>query len=86
MRELDDLKGLFDDNYITSLRNGERDGSELEIFAAAQLHSSNIQVKTLNDECRVTSAYTYAVTNPFRSVCIARQGSYYAVQVDGMHI
>ncbi|EGZ08675.1 hypothetical protein PHYSODRAFT_524083, partial [Phytophthora sojae] len=46
MRELDDLKGLFDDNYITSLRNGERDGSELEIFAAAQLHSCNIQVKT----------------------------------------
>ncbi|EGZ20969.1 hypothetical protein PHYSODRAFT_488972 [Phytophthora sojae] len=86
MRELDDLKGLFDDNNITSLRNGERDGSEHEIFAAAQLHSCNIQVKTLNDECRVTSAYTFAVTNPFRSVCIARHGSYYAVQVDGMHI
>ncbi|KAE8880070.1 hypothetical protein PF005_g15055 [Phytophthora fragariae] len=43
-------------------------------------------VKTLNEECRVTSTYTYTVAGGSQTVNIARLRPYYAVQVDGMPI
>ncbi|EEY60496.1 uncharacterized protein PITG_13191 [Phytophthora infestans T30-4] len=43
-------------------------------------------VKTLDDECKVISTYTYTAADASRTVCIARLGSYFALKMDGMHV
>ncbi|KAG3159471.1 hypothetical protein PI124_g4302 [Phytophthora idaei] len=73
MQELDDLNGLFDDDYITSIQNGENGGSKLGLFVAARLHCCNIQVQMLNDDC------AYTVANASQTICIARIGPYFAL-------
>ncbi|KAE9346041.1 hypothetical protein PR003_g7632 [Phytophthora rubi] len=45
MEELEDLKGLYEKDDITSIQDEEKDGSELERFAATQLHHCNIQAR-----------------------------------------
>ncbi|KAE9249732.1 hypothetical protein PF002_g5142 [Phytophthora fragariae] len=44
MEELEDLKGLYEKDDITSIQDEKKDGSELERFAATQLHHCNIQI------------------------------------------
>ncbi|EEY63464.1 uncharacterized protein PITG_21469 [Phytophthora infestans T30-4] len=61
MQNLNDLTGLFDDEYIASLRSGELAPGELELFAASRMHDCDIEVVTLNNECRVISKYTYTL-------------------------
>ncbi|POM60032.1 hypothetical protein PHPALM_31153 [Phytophthora palmivora] len=62
---------LIDEEYMNSLRDGEVSGGELEIFAAAHMHHCNIEVKTLNDDCRVVETFIYTVENPVKAVSIA---------------
>ncbi|KAE9358206.1 hypothetical protein PF008_g2772 [Phytophthora fragariae] len=45
MEELEDLKGLYEKDDITSIQDEKKDGSELERFAATQLHHCNIQAR-----------------------------------------
>lgn len=85
MQELDDLKGLYNDDYITAIRSGGTGGSELELFAASRLHCCNIQVKTLNNGCKVISMYTYTVTSaPERFVLLVSVST--ILQVNKMQI
>lgn len=86
MQELEELSGLFDEDYLVSIRNEQSDGSELVIFAAAQYHGCNIELKTLNYNCKVVSTFTYSVDDASRTISIARIGLYYCLQVEGMHI
>ncbi|EEY56392.1 uncharacterized protein PITG_09918 [Phytophthora infestans T30-4] len=58
----------------------DKDGNELERFAAARLHNCNIQVNSLDDECKIISTYTYSAVDASRTVCIARLGSYFALK------
>jgi hypothetical protein len=51
MSDLDDLCGLLDDEYIDSVRLGEAQGGELELYAASPMHVCNIEVKRLNEKC-----------------------------------
>ncbi|EEY64409.1 uncharacterized protein PITG_21417 [Phytophthora infestans T30-4] len=86
MQELEELSNLFDEDYLVSIRNEQSDGSELVIFAAAQYHGCNIELKTLNYNCKVVSTFTYSVDDASRTISIARIGLYYCLQVEGMHI
>eukprot|EP00644_Phytophthora_capsici_P003907 jgi/Phyca11/108553/e_gw1.15.792.1 len=61
-------------------------GSELVIFTAAQYHGCNIELKTLNYNCKVVSTFTYSVDDASRTISIARIGLYYCLQVEGTHI
>eukprot|EP00644_Phytophthora_capsici_P019232 jgi/Phyca11/131954/e_gw1.122.28.1 len=86
MSNLQDLDGLFDIDYITSLKNGETLPGELELFAAAHMHHWNIEVKTLDEDCKVVSEYTYTVDNPTDTVYLARINFYFTREVNGMHV
>lgn len=86
LTEYSELSGLFDEEYIASIRYGERDGSELEIYAASRYHKCDIELKTLNYDCKVVSTFMYSVEGASQTVCIARIGCYYCLKVDGVHI
>ncbi|KAF1778281.1 hypothetical protein GQ600_12908 [Phytophthora cactorum] len=43
MQELAELEGLFDDEYVASLRSGELAADELGLFAASRMHNCYIE-------------------------------------------
>ncbi|OWZ09465.1 hypothetical protein PHMEG_00017828 [Phytophthora megakarya] len=55
MIDLEELNGLFDVDYITVIR----DRTIEWLFAASHFHKCSIEVKTLNDNCKVMSTFTY---------------------------
>ncbi|OWZ17650.1 hypothetical protein PHMEG_0008377 [Phytophthora megakarya] len=61
MNDLEVIHGLFNADYITSTRDRTIEWGELELFAASPFHKSSIEVKTLNDNCKVMSTFTYTV-------------------------
>ncbi|KAG2797647.1 hypothetical protein PC116_g25875 [Phytophthora cactorum] len=44
IQELEGPEGLFDDEYVASLRSGELAAGELELFAASRMHICDIEV------------------------------------------
>ncbi|POM71349.1 hypothetical protein PHPALM_12098 [Phytophthora palmivora] len=72
-RRYEDFLEVVDDQYMNSLRDGEVSGGELEIFAEAHMHHCNIEVKTLNDDCRVVESFIYTVENPVKAVSLTRE-------------
>jgi len=68
MASLDDLDGLVDASYLGSIRNGDADPGELEIYSASKLHNWNIEVKTVNTACKVVSTFMYNVEHPDKVV------------------
>ncbi|EGZ24214.1 hypothetical protein PHYSODRAFT_430957, partial [Phytophthora sojae] len=83
MAGLEDLTGLLDHDYIESIRNGTAEWGELKIFAASRLHRCSIEVKTLNDNCKVISEFTYTVPEATGKICLARLGPQFALHVAG---
>eukprot|EP00644_Phytophthora_capsici_P017120 jgi/Phyca11/122766/e_gw1.48.364.1 len=86
MKTLEDLDGLFDEAYLKALQDGEIPGGELELFAAVRKHRCNIEVKTLDEDCRVVEAFAYSVDDPVKTICMARIGHYYFLEVNGFHL
>ncbi|KAG3013047.1 hypothetical protein PC123_g13437 [Phytophthora cactorum] len=86
MQELAELEGLFDDEYVASLRSGELAADELGLFAASRMHNCYIEVIKLNYDCKVISKYTYTAGCATRSICIACIGPYFTLKVDGLHV
>ncbi|KAG2812705.1 hypothetical protein PC129_g14177 [Phytophthora cactorum] len=83
MATLEDLEGLVDATYLNNIRHGEADPGELELYASSKLHSWNIEVKTVNADCKIVSTFIYSVEEPDKVVQLARSGSFFAVKVDG---
>ncbi|OWZ01563.1 hypothetical protein PHMEG_00027018 [Phytophthora megakarya] len=50
MATLPDLDGLMDSNYLVGIRTGMEESGELEIYAAAHMHSWDIEevLSTMN--------------------------------------
>ncbi|KAG3104913.1 hypothetical protein PI124_g13976 [Phytophthora idaei] len=83
MATLEDLEGLVDATYMDNIRHGEADPGELELYASSKLHNWNIEVKTVNADCKVVSTFIYSVKEPDKVMQLARSGSFFAVKVDG---
>ncbi|EGZ27752.1 hypothetical protein PHYSODRAFT_476323 [Phytophthora sojae] len=86
MTTLEDLAGLLDDDYLDAIRDGRQAIWELELFAALRFHSCNIDLKTLNYNCRVISTCTYTVPDAARTINMARIGLMCVLKVDGMQV
>ncbi|KAE9123424.1 hypothetical protein PF007_g7061 [Phytophthora fragariae] len=83
MASLDDLGSLVNATYLDSIRNGDTDPGELELYSASKLHNWNIKVKTVNTDGKVVSTFVYTVEIPDKIVEVVRSGSFFAVKVDG---
>ncbi|KAF1784263.1 hypothetical protein GQ600_5039 [Phytophthora cactorum] len=74
MATLEDLEGLVDATYLDNIRHGEADPGELELYASSKLHNWNIEVKTVNADCKVVSTFIYSVEEPDKVVQLAPAG------------
>ncbi|KAE9029151.1 hypothetical protein PR002_g10220 [Phytophthora rubi] len=74
MATLGDLVGLLDAEYLASVRDGHVDPAELEISAASKMHGWNIVLKIVDDQCRLTSSFTYTAENAAKDVFLVRGG------------
>ncbi|KAE9346143.1 hypothetical protein PF008_g8424 [Phytophthora fragariae] len=83
MASLDDLGSLVNATYLDSIRNGDTDPGELELYSASKLHNWNIKVKTVNTDGKVVSTFVYTVEIPEKIVEVVRSGSFFVVKVDG---
>ncbi|KAG2843005.1 hypothetical protein PC129_g1597 [Phytophthora cactorum] len=83
MATLEDLEGLVDATYLDSIRHGEADPGELELYASSKLHNWNTEVKTVNADYKVVSTFIYSGEEPDKVVQLARSGSIFAVKVYG---
>ncbi|KAG2773997.1 hypothetical protein Pcac1_g15152 [Phytophthora cactorum] len=83
MATLEDLERLVDATYLDNIQHCEADPGELELYASSKLHNWNIEVKTVNADCKVVSTFIYSVEEPDKVVKLARSGSFFAVKVDG---
>ncbi|KAG2774369.1 hypothetical protein Pcac1_g14891 [Phytophthora cactorum] len=82
MATLEDLEGLVDATYLDNIRHGEADPGELELHASSKFYNWNIEVKTVNTDCKVVSTFIYSVEEPDKVVQLAPSGSFFAVKVD----
>ncbi|KAF1789359.1 hypothetical protein GQ600_11429 [Phytophthora cactorum] len=60
----------------TWITYGEADPGELELYASSKLHNWNIEVKTVNADCKVVSTFIYSVEEPDKVVQLARSGPF----------
>ncbi|KAF1787223.1 PH domain-like [Phytophthora cactorum] len=81
MATLEDLEGLVDATYLDSIRHGEADPGELELYASSKLHNWNTEVKTVNADYKVVSTFIYSGEEPDKVVQLARSGSIFAVKL-----
>ncbi|KAF1789223.1 hypothetical protein GQ600_17404 [Phytophthora cactorum] len=82
---LEKLEGLFDDEYVASLRSVELAVGELELFPTSRKLNCDIEVIKLNYDCKVISKYTHTIECATQSICVARIGPYFTLKVDGLH-
>ncbi|KAG2773155.1 hypothetical protein PC129_g18390 [Phytophthora cactorum] len=83
MATLEDLEELVDATYLDNIRHGEADPGELELYASFKLHNWNIEVKTVNADCKVVSTFIFSVEEPDKVVQLARSGPFFAIKGDG---
>ncbi|KAG3140865.1 hypothetical protein PI126_g15760 [Phytophthora idaei] len=77
IQELEELEGLFDDEYVASLRSVELAVGDLELFPASRKLNCDIEVIKINYDCKVISKYTHTAECATRSICVACIGPYF---------
>ncbi|KAG2916984.1 hypothetical protein PC119_g12857 [Phytophthora cactorum] len=79
MATLEDLERLVDATYLDNIQHCEADPGELELYASSKFYNWNIEVKTVNTDCKVVSTFIYSVEEPDKVVQLAPSGSFFAV-------